>query len=74
MTKHYSHIYLILLWLYHTHRPPLCRARKKEGDDSDPPQKWGLPGGRYRRYLSLREGSGTDKIKVPGVSPFLLAK
>ena len=28
----------------------------------------GLPGGRYRRYLSLREGSGTDKIKVPGVT------
>ena len=31
VTKPYSHISLILLWLYHTHRPPLCRARKKEG-------------------------------------------
>ncbi len=39
VTKPYSHISLSLLWLYHTHRPPLCRARKKKGDDSDPPQK-----------------------------------
>ncbi len=54
-------------------RPPPCQAREKEGDDSDPPQKWGVmrprvgvqcgtpsrgsQGGRYRRYLSLREGS-----------------
>ena len=41
VTKPYSHISLILLWLSPTHRPTLCRARKKEGDDSDPPKKWG---------------------------------
>ena len=94
MTKSYSHISLILLWLSPTHRPPLCRARKKEGDDSDPPKSggscgsrvgvsmWhafpGLPGGRYRRYLSLREGSETAdrrgaKRADSSVPPFPLA-
>ena len=42
VTKPYSYIFLILLWLSPTHRPPLCRARKKEGDDSDPPKKRGV--------------------------------
>ena len=51
MTKSYSNIYLILLWLSTTHRPPLCRARKKEGDDSDPPQKWGGHAAPRRRAM-----------------------
>ena len=42
VTKSYSHISLILLWLSPIHRPPLCRAKKKEEDDSDPPKKWGV--------------------------------
>ena len=91
MTKSYSHISLILLCLSPTHRPPLCRARKKEGDDSDPPPK---AGGVMRPRVGVQCGTPTrvsqgvalvgiypcgkarepDKIKVPGVSPFLLAK
>ena len=32
------------------------------------------PEGRYRRYLSLREGSGAGQIGAPGWLPFPLAK
>ena len=59
-------------------RLPKCRYRKIREDDSDPPPETGghavpcsgamrhapipAPGGRYRRYLSLREGSETGQI------------
>ena len=88
--KSYSNISLILLWLSHTHRPPMCRARKKEGDDSDPPQKWGV----MRPRVGVQCGTTTrvsqgvaivgiypcgkarepDKSERLGVSPFPLAK
>ena len=73
VAKTISFIYLITLLLSPLNRPPPLPTREKIGDDSDPPSKvgghaaprrramWhalpGLPGGRYRRYLSLREGS-----------------
>ena len=63
-------------------RLPDCRYRKIREDDSDPPPKRGghaapiaalcniapipAPGGRYRRYLSLREGS--EKTPRSGVN------
>ena len=37
----HSAICLILLWLSFVNRTPLCRTGEKEGDESDPPPKWG---------------------------------
>ena len=68
VTKPYSHISLILLWLYHTHRPPLCRARKKKGDDSDPPQKWGV----MRPRVGVQCGTpsrGSQGVAIVGIYP-----
>ena len=68
----YCPIFFVFLELSPTIRLPKCRYRKIREDDSDPPETGvpcdpssgamrravpGLPGGRYRRYLSLREGS-----------------
>ena len=66
--KSYSHISLILLWLYPTHRPPLCRARKKEGDDSDPPKKWGV----MRPRVGVQCGTPTrvsQGVAIVGIYP-----
>ena len=41
VAKPISFISLIPLFLSHVNRPPLCRARKKEEDNSDPPSKVG---------------------------------
>ena len=76
VTQSRSSIYLILIWLSTTSCPPPCRTGKKGGDDSDPPRNGGLlrsriaarcptplsgpMRGRYRPYLSLREGSEKD--------------
>ena len=76
VTQSRSSIYLILIWLSTTSCPAPCRSRKKGGDDSDPPRNGGLlrpqiaarcptplsgpMRGRYRPYLSLREGSEKD--------------
>ena len=77
VTQSRSSIYLILNWLSTTNCPPPCRSRKKGGDESDPPRNGGLlrpriaarcptplsgpMRGRYRPYLSLREGSEPDR-------------
>ena len=77
VTQSRSSIYLILIWLSPTSCPPPCRTGKKGGDDSDPPRNGGLlrpriaarcptplsgpMRGRYRPYLSLREGSEPDR-------------
>ena len=71
--KPLSSISLILLWVSHFETALALRTREKGWDDSDPPKKWGamrsrkevrfgIPlfdrmTGRYRRHLSLREGS-----------------
>ena len=76
VTQSRSSIYLILNWLSTTSCPPPCRTGKKGGDESDPPRNGGLlrpriaarcptplsgpMRGRYRPYLSLREGSEKD--------------
>ena len=90
VAKSYSFISLIPLLLSHVNRPTPCRSRKIGEDDSDPPEKRGVmrprvgvqcgtpsrvsQGGRYRRYLSLREGSETGQIgaslTLMRVSPF----
>ena len=77
----YSPIYLIPVDLSPGNRPSGAERQKFGRDDSDPPQKRGghavpcscpvgqaltpAPGGRYRRYLSLREGS--EKTPRSGV-------
>ena len=66
--KPYSHIYLILLWLSTTHRPPLCRAREKKGDDSDPPKKWGV----MRPRVGVQCGTPTrvsQGVAIVGIYP-----
>ena len=68
VAKSYSHISLILLWLSPTHRPQLCRARKKEGDDSDPPKKWGVMWPRVGVQCGT-PSRGSQGVAIVGIYP-----
>ena len=68
VTKSYSHISLILLLLSPIDRPLLCRARKKEGDDSDPPKKRGV----MRPRVGVQCGTptrGSQGVAIVGIYP-----
>ena len=68
VAKTISFIYLITLLLSPLNRPPSLPTREKIGDDSDPPQKWGV----MRPRVGVQCGTpyrGSQGVAIVGIYP-----